>query len=58
MENVVASGSGTQTQCVPERKVKKIPKASLIKIAKVKGEEHINHKGKLINERTIGGNCR
>lgn len=56
MENAVASGSGVQQ--APERKVKKTPKASLIKIAKVKGEKHINHKGRLLEKRTLGRNCR
>lgn len=56
MDNAVASGSGAQY--APERKLKKTPKASIIKMAKVKGEEHINHKGRLIEKRTIGRNCR
>ncbi|CAH1108043.1 unnamed protein product [Psylliodes chrysocephalus] len=58
MENAVASGSGAQTQCAPERKLNKTPKASIIKMAKVKGEEYINHRGKLIEKCTIGKNCR
>ncbi|CAH1115017.1 unnamed protein product [Psylliodes chrysocephalus] len=53
MENAVASGSVVQTQCAQERKLKKTPKDSIIKLAKVKGDEHINHKGKLIEKRTV-----
>ncbi|KAL1492310.1 hypothetical protein ABEB36_012783 [Hypothenemus hampei] len=54
MEHIVNSNS--QTQYVPRHKLKKIPKASIIKMAKIKGKEHINHKGKFIEKRDIERN--
>ncbi|KAL1493635.1 hypothetical protein ABEB36_009334 [Hypothenemus hampei] len=38
--------------------MRKIPKANIIKMAKIKGKEHINHKGKFIEKCDIGRNCR
>lgn len=42
----------------PKRKEKKVKKETLIKLAKVRGEEHRNHKGKLITARATGEPCR
>ncbi|KAF5281322.1 hypothetical protein FQA39_LY17834 [Lamprigera yunnana] len=42
----------------PERKKRKQKKSSVIKIAKIKGEEHVNHVGKLVNKRQTGKDCR
>ena len=55
MDTIEAS---TSTNIWPVRKKNEKPKANKIKEAKVKGEEHLNHKGKLVSAKQIGGNCR
>ncbi|KAI4454181.1 dna-directed rna polymerases i ii and iii subunit rpabc2 [Holotrichia oblita] len=42
----------------PERKKRKEKKSSVITLAKIKGEEHVNHVGKLVNKRKTGEDCR
>lgn len=42
----------------PKKKEKKIRKQSLIKQLKVQGNEHVNHKGRLIVARKTGEACR
>lgn len=51
---------GDQEICTewPKKKEKKIKKETLIKQAKVRGEEHINHRGKHIPIRSTGEPCR
>ncbi|KAI4464122.1 hypothetical protein MML48_4g00007777 [Holotrichia oblita] len=42
----------------PERKKRKEKKSSVITLAKIKGEEHVNHVGKLVNKRKTGEDRR
>ncbi|KAF5284393.1 hypothetical protein FQA39_LY17068 [Lamprigera yunnana] len=57
MEKFKRHGDGESSEW-PERKKRKQKKSSVIKIAKIKGEEHVNHVGKLVNKRQTGKDCR
>ncbi|KAF5300702.1 hypothetical protein FQA39_LY11064 [Lamprigera yunnana] len=57
MEKFKRHGDGESSEW-PERKKRKQKKSSVIKIAKIKGEEQVNHVGKLVNKTQTGKNCR
>ncbi|KAF5276303.1 hypothetical protein FQA39_LY06652 [Lamprigera yunnana] len=57
MEKFKRHGDGESSEW-PERKKRKQKKSIVIKIAKIKGEEHVNHVGKLVNKRQTGKDCR
>ncbi|KAF5297326.1 hypothetical protein FQA39_LY12165 [Lamprigera yunnana] len=57
MEKFKRHGDGESSEW-PERKKRKQKKSSVIKIAKINGEEHVNHVGKLVNKRQTGKDCR
>ncbi|KAF5278633.1 hypothetical protein FQA39_LY00675 [Lamprigera yunnana] len=57
MEKFKRHGDGESSEW-PERKKRKQKKSSVIKIAKIKGEEHVNHVGKLVNKKQTGKDCR
>lgn len=42
----------------PKKRKRQVHKKELIKSAKVKGEEHVNHAGKRINAKAVGDDCR
>lgn len=42
----------------PRKKQRQARRQSVVKLAKVKGDEHVNHVGKHIPQRTIGPDCR
>lgn len=42
----------------PRRKVGKVKKELKIRISKVKGEEHVNNKGRVVEKRQPGTTCR
>ncbi|KAF5301219.1 hypothetical protein FQA39_LY10805 [Lamprigera yunnana] len=57
MEKFKRHGDGESSEW-PERKKRKQKKSNVIKITKIKGEEHVNHVGKLVNKRQTGKDCR
>lgn len=42
----------------PKKRQKMIKKESVIRDAKVRGEEHVNHVGNLVPKRATGDDCR
>lgn len=50
--------SDSEVPVVPSRRVRKLKKEELIKNKKVRGEAHINHKGKEVEAKKVGPDCR
>lgn len=42
----------------PKKQQKMMKKASIIRDAKVRGEEHINHVGNIVPKRVTGEDCK
>lgn len=50
--------SDVEDPVVPVKKQKKIKKETAIRDKKVKGEAHVNHKGRFIEEKKVGPDCK
>lgn len=50
--------SDTEELVVPSKRPKKLKKEDVIKNKKVRGEAHINHKGKGVETKKVGPDCR
>lgn len=54
---IVDKMSDTEVQ-VPIKRFRKVKKELVIKNKKVHGEAHINHRGKAIEAKTVGPDCK